>query len=136
MGTDAALWLLITSITSTCLAVVSACISWRVGSRCTRAVKSLLGRRSTRPSDVKLAEAMEQQAALFSTLSKLEKTVVRLSSRSGMQEVRARQVSNPPPPGASKAELRKHYGLTGLSGPEFARKQMAMSLDPPTQETN
>jgi hypothetical protein len=121
MRNAAALWLLITSITSICLAVVSAAISWSVGFRCTRALKSLRAQLRTPPSDAKLAQLAADQAECFSALEKLATTTKRLSSRKGMQDVRARQANDPPPIGAPKSELRRHYGITGRSPAEIVQ---------------
>lgn len=134
MGRVAALLLLITSITSICLAVTSVAVSWRAASRCTRALKQLRARLSMPPSDARLAKVETDQAELFSILGKLTTTTKRLSSRAGMQDVRERQQNSPPPLGATKAQLRQHYGIVGLSGPEQARRQLQMNL--PTENAN
>ncbi len=44
-----------------------------------------------------------------------------------MRELREREAEDaagPPPPGTSKADLLRFYGLSGKVGPAFARKQM------------
>lgn len=132
MGKFAALLLLATSITSLLLAVTSVAISWSVASRCTRAVKSLRAALRTPPSNARLIQLETDQAALSSGLSSVTTTVKRLSSRNGMQDVRARQAQEPPPIGATKAELRRHYGIAGMNGPDQARHQL--SLVPNNQE--
>jgi len=128
MVNDAALWSLGIAIFSLSVAVCSVLVCWRTGTRCTRALKSLRGLVLTQTSDAKLSRALADQAELFSTLERLTTTVKRLSSRAGMQDVRARgsQEGEPPPVGTSKAELRRHYGLVGKSAPEIARAQFSM----------
>lgn len=133
MGRTAALWLLATSITSLLLAATSVAISWNVASRCTRALKSLRAALRTPPSHARLAQVEADQAALSYALSTVTKTARRLSSRAGMEAVRERQKDEPPPTGTSKAELRKHYGLNGVSAADFARRQLALPIDKPQE---
>jgi hypothetical protein len=134
MGKSAALWLLATSITSMCLGAVSVAICWNVGSRCTRALKSLRAALRIPPSHARLAQVEADQLALSSALQSVTKTAKRLSSRAGMETIREREKDAEPPQGTSKAELRKHYGLTGVTPAEFARRQLAMPIDKPTKE--
>jgi hypothetical protein len=115
-------WLLATLILSGLAVVASAVACWIAVSRASQLSKSLHALAQTPPSDVKLAQAMADQAELFSTLEKLTTTVKRLSSRAGMREV---QADEPPPKGASKAELRRYYGFE-RDGPDFARRQMQL----------
>lgn len=131
MALNAAQWLLVTLISSGLLVVGFALASWLGASRSTR------GRRppdlpeptqnSLDPSvTAALARLEADQAALFSTLEKLTMTVKRLSSRAGMQDLRAERASSTsePPEGTSKAELLRHYGMSGKVGPDFAREQL------------
>ena len=129
MGTTAALLLLITSIISICLAVISAAISWRVGFRCTRALKSLRAALSTPPSHARLTQVEADQAALSSALSSVTTTVKRLSSRHGMQDIRARRADEPPPIGTPKAELRKFYGVKGPAPGEYGIRGITSTQD-------
>lgn len=127
MGSNVALWLLVTSISSTLLAVCSVVVSWREASRSTQARKWLRGQLLTKTSDARLAKVEAEMTELFSILEKVTTTQRRLSSRAGMQAIRERQANQPPPPGASKAELRKYYGIAGVPGPEVARRQLSES---------
>lgn len=107
---NALLWCaLATAICSMCLAVVSARVCWRLGSEYSQLRRSLDERLSTLPSDAKYAKLSTDLAELFSTLESVTTTIKRLSSRAGMQDVRARRNEGPPPPGASKNELREYY---------------------------
>lgn len=115
-------WLLATAITSICLAAACVSACWIAVSRCSLMVKSLRELLSTPPSETRLARIEADQAELFSILESVTTTAKRLSSRSGMRELRERS-PGPPPPGASKAELRRYYGFT-KDGPEFARRQL------------
>lgn len=130
MDQDAAPWLLGIAIFSLSVAAFSVLVSWRTATRCTRALKSLHALVATRTSDAKLSRVLADQAELFSTLESITTTVKRLSSRAGMQDVRARRSpsseGDAPPAGTSKAELRRHYGLLGKSAPEIARAQLSM----------
>jgi len=131
METNAALWSLSIAIFSLSVAVSCALVCWRAVSRCTAALKSLRRLVLTETSDAKLAAVQADQAELFSTLGKLTTTVTRLSSRAGMQDVRARRSAETsgeaPPPGTSKQKLREHYGLAGASHVAIAQRG-AMSL--------
>lgn len=83
-------------------------------SRCTALEKLVRELVTTPPSDAKLAALSADLAESFSTLEKLTTTVRRLSSRHGMEEMRARRsTQGPPPPGAGKAELRSYAMRTG-----------------------
>lgn len=105
-----ALWLSLgMSTLSIVLAVASALVSWRAASRYTQLRKWSRGQLTTPPSASRLNALDAEIAELHSTLSKLTTTTKRLSSRHGMQEVRGRQLNEPPPVGASKAELRLFY---------------------------
>lgn len=85
---------------------------------------------SENPSLAKLAQLDSDQAALFSTLEKLTTTVKRLSSRAGMREHRAREDQREAPPkGTPKAELLRHYGMSGKVGPAFAQAQLEIDRD-------
>jgi len=128
MANDAALWSLLIAIFSLSVAVSCALACWRAVTRSTAALKSLRRLVLTETSDAKLSKVAVDQAELFSTLAKLTTTVTRLSSRIGMRDVRERQsqAGDAPPPGTSKAELRRHYGVAGLSGPQIAQRQLSM----------
>jgi hypothetical protein len=112
-------YLLAIAITSLSLAVLCAAASWMLASRVTR----LESQRP--PSESALATLAADQAECFSALEKVTTTVKRLANRKGMQDAREAKSHAPPPPGASKAEVRAYYGLT-RDGPEFARKQMSL----------
>jgi hypothetical protein len=115
-----ALCSLITSIFSLSVAVTSAVVAFRLGSRFTALAKWARGLVTTKTSDAALAQINADLAESFSTLEKLTTTVKRLSSRHGMQDMRERRsTQGPPPPGASKAEVRKYY-LVGKTPSEIA----------------
>jgi len=116
--------LLATLITSICLAAVcvSACLI--AVSRCSQVTRLVHELKSTPLSDAKLAALSAEQAELFSTLEKLTTTVKRLSSRSGMRELREQKLG-PPPPGAPKSEVRRYYQFPN-DGPDFARHQLQL----------
>jgi len=118
------LWcLLLTTILSVLCAAGCVAVCFKLASRCTRVLK----RRP--PSELTLSQLATDQAALYSSFQSMATTVKRLSSRAGMQELRSRPAaSEAPPPGASKAELRKYYGLQA-AGPEFAKKQLSLVSD-------
>jgi hypothetical protein len=118
---DALLWcslgigILSISLAATCVLICS-----RLAFRCTRALKR------KPPSESTLAQLAADQAALSSTFQSMATTVKRLSSRYGMEERRSRPAAtDAPPTGASKAELRRHYGLN-VSHREFAAKQLSL----------
>lgn len=127
MRDSALLLLLLTSITSTCLAAGCVVALFRRGSASTRRAKPPSSPPETPPSEAALAALAADQAELFSTLSKLTTTVKRLSSRQGLQDVRAREATaerTDPPRGTPKAELLRHYGMSGKVGPAFAQAQL------------
>lgn len=105
-----ALWLLITTIFCTLLAVVCAIVSWQQASRCSRTTKRL--------RDVEL-ETSELTLAFESLLESHK----RLRSRAGMRELRAREEA---PPVESKADARRRL-FAGASGPAFAKKQLQIA---------
>lgn len=121
MGSAAVLWSLTIGICSLSVAALSVFVSWRTASRCTAVLKSLRARNSTQISDVRIAAVESDQAELFSILEKLTTTVKRLSSRAGMQDVRARRsqsaAGDAPPIGAPKSELRKFYNVGPVGVP-------------------
>jgi hypothetical protein len=116
-------WLLTTLILSIAWLAAYAIGRWLRASASTRAQKS---KRSPEPTPTSVESRVAQMevdlAALFSTLEKLTTTIRRLSSRAGMQDLRA--APSEPPLGTSKAELRRHYGVDKLSGPAQARLQI------------
>jgi len=72
-----------------------------------------------------LAGLQADQAELFSTLEKLTTTVKRLSSRAAMRERREGEAEGSHPPiGTNKADLLRHYGMSGKVGPAFAQAQL------------
>lgn len=141
MEASALLWPLAITISSMSLAAAYALVSWRWGSRSTPARKRPSSPEPTENSpEVSVTAALAQlaadQAALFSTLEKLTTTVKRLSSRHGMQDLRERSSPSQtdPPPGTSKAELLRHYGMSGKVGPAFAQAQL--DIERTTERTN
>jgi len=135
MNADVLLLLLNTGITLTLLVAYCVAAVLRRDSRSTRPPKQPRSppptQLSENPSDLDLAKLAIDQAELFSTLGKLTTTVKRLSSRQGMQDSRARKENgsnSDPPVGTSKAELLRHYGMSGKVGPEFARAQQQFEL--------
>lgn len=128
MENSALLWLLTMQTTLLCSLVVFAVVAWRRGSRSTRSAKQPTTPPVTPTSDAVLAQMQADQAALFSTLEKLTTTVKRVSSRAGMRDLREREHAAPeaPPVGASKAELLRHYGMSGKIGPAFAQAQLEL----------
>lgn len=124
MEINVAPFLLGTAITSLLLVAGYVAACWRADSRSTRSRKSP-AELSTGTSDARFAKVEAEMAELFSTLEKLTTTVKRISSRQGMRDLRAKDDPPPvPPPGTSKAELRRFYGVNGLSGPEQAKMQL------------
>lgn len=89
-------------------------VCWRVASSSTRR-RTSPPEPSTPISDERYAKLQAEMAELYSTLEKLTTTVKRISSRHGMADLRAREADAAPPPGTSKAELRKFYGI-GVAG--------------------
>lgn len=129
MDATVLLSLLATAIISTCLGVGCAVAYLKRDSVATRKPKPSGSPEVTPTFAAELAQLATDQASLFSTLEKLNTTVKRLSSRQGMRDVRERGSSEPPPIGTPKAELLRHYGMSGLVGPEFARKQQQLDLE-------
>lgn len=129
----ALLCLLITltlSIASVAAAVV---VRWKPGSASTRTPKPTPSPETTQTSvtPAALAAMQADQVALFSTLEKLTTSMKRLSSRSGMRELREREEAgsnSDPPAGTSKAELLRHYGMAGKVGPAFAEAQQQLEF--------
>jgi len=108
------LWfLLLTSFLSICLAAASVGVCWRLAFRVGRALK----RKS--PSESTLLRLEADQTALSSSLETVMRTVKRMAGRHAVQDFRAR-ADDGPPPGTSKAELRRHFGLIGKSPQEIA----------------
>lgn len=125
MESSVLLCLLITQILLTLLLAGFAVAAWSRASASTRRSKQPASPPQTPPSEIHLATLAADQAELFSTLGKLTTTVKRLSSRQGMQDVRDRRATAEAPAlGTSKAELLKHYGLSGATGPTFYQRQM------------
>lgn len=124
MDRTAALWLLATSILSLLLAAGSVIVSFREASRSTRVRKWLREQVLTKTSEPRVAKLEADQAELFLILEKLTTALKRVTSRAGMQELREKRGNAPPPPGASKAELRRYYGIAGVPGPEVAARQL------------
>jgi predicted secreted protein len=110
---------LFTSILSIFLAAASAAGCWRLASRVGRA----LNRKP--PSESTLAKLAADQAEVFSSLESLATTVKRLSSRRGMQDMRARREAEP----MSKAELLRSLNMSGLTGAAFAQRQLQLERE-------
>jgi len=125
MDGDAQLYLLLT-LTLWPLVLVGCVVAvLRMASRSTPPAKRQASPPATPPSEAQLATLAADQAELFSTLGKLTTTVKRLSSRAGMQDYRERAATvEAPPIGTSKAELLRHYGMSGKVGPAFAQAQL------------
>lgn len=87
---------------------------------------SLATKREQAPQlwESRLAEVGAEVASLSSSFEKVSMQFSRLNSRVGMRNLRADRDEDrgPPPPGATKAELRKYYGLQAV-GPDFTRQQ-------------
>lgn len=132
MGSDALLFSLLTLILLLSAVAGYALGALKRGSASTRPTKQPPLPPPTPPSDTALAQVMADQAELFSTLGKLTTTVKRLSSRQGMQDVRARREAedsnSAPPVGTSKADLLRYYGMSGKVGPAFAQAQRELEL--------
>jgi len=119
------LWLMLTlwPLAAVCCVVAVS----KLASRSTPRAKPKDSPPQTPLSEAQLATLAADQAELFSTLGKLTTTVKRLSSRAGMQELRERrEAPEAPPVGTSKAELLKHYGMSGKVGPAFAQAQLEL----------
>lgn len=118
----AALFLLVTAILSGSLGVVCALVYLRAGFRSTPSRKSR-AEPLTPASDERLAKVEAEQAQLWSTLESLTTTLKRISSRRAMANLRGTPSGDePPPPGTSKQDLRKFYGLDKLTPQEIADK--------------
>lgn len=131
MGEHALQLLLLTLSLSTLLVAVSVSVHFWRGSASTRSAKRPSSPPETPSSQLQseLASLREDVGSLFSTLEKNSTTLKRLSSRAGMRETRERQASaSAPPVGAPKAELLRHYGMSGKVGPEFARAQQQLEF--------
>jgi ABC-type nitrate/sulfonate/bicarbonate transport system substrate-binding protein len=74
--------------------------------------------------EIRFAKVESDQAELFSTLQRLTTTLRRLSSRAGMEDLREKRASAPPPQGTPKAQLREFYKLNGLTPQQIAQRQM------------
>lgn len=73
----------------------------------------------------RLRELETEVVSLSSAFEKVTKQLMRLNSRAGMRELRAESsASEAPPVGAAKSELRKYYGVNGMSGPQQAAMQL------------
>lgn len=128
---NALLFLLAIATTSTCWLAISARRSSTPDSRSTRSPKAPDLPESSTLAEVlrRLQDLEADQVALSSTLEKLCTTTKRLTSRAGMREHRSNDLeSSPPPVGASKADLLRHYGMSGKIGPEFARAQQELEF--------
>jgi len=130
MENSALPWLLTMAIASLPWGVAFAVRSWRAASRSTQRPKSPPSPEGTPVSRGEFAKLEADVGELFSALSKNSTTLRRLSSRAGMEDVRARQAAPPsataPPLGASKVELRRFYGLEGKSPREIAQQQLKL----------
>lgn len=105
-----------------------ACLLWlaRRVRRLSR-LASVATRREQAPQmwESRLADVQAELAVLSSSFEKVSMQLARQNSREGMRRLRGSRADSPPPPGASKAELRKYYGLQAV-GPEFTRQQQAL----------
>jgi hypothetical protein len=133
MENSAPLFWSIILISSMLLPAASVFVVWKLVSRSTPPAKRPSSPPPTPPSDSHLARVEADQAELFSTLAKINTTVKRLSSRAGMADLREQRAApaarEEPPKGTSKAELFRHYGLSGKVGPAFAQAQLALEAD-------
>lgn len=117
-------WLIIATLSSACVAALVAAFWTRV-SASTRPPK-----RPESPPPIPnsaLASLQADQAELYSQFEKMAVTVKRLSSRHAMRD-RRDSPPDAPPVGTSKADLLRHYGMSGKVGPEFARAQQELEL--------
>lgn len=130
MDVHVPLSLLITLLTLTSLLAGCAFGAWHMASRSTRTTKRQPSPPATLPSELQsqIASLQADQAASYSTLEKLTTTVKRLSSRQGMRDRRDRDQAefDDPPKGTSKADLLRHYGMSGKVGPAFAQAQLEL----------
>jgi hypothetical protein len=75
----------------------------------------------------RLRELELEVVSLSSSFEKVTKQLMRLNSRAGMRELREQSShSEAPPVGAPKADLLKHYGMSGKVGPSFAQAQLEL----------
>jgi hypothetical protein len=132
MDSDVVPFLLGIATLSTSLAVLYALGRWlRVSRSIPRAKVPASGEVTSGEVLRRLQELEADQVALSSTQEKLSTTVKRLTSRAGMRELRDRESdsSSAPPKGTSKADLLRHYGMSGKVGPDFARAQLRLEVD-------
>lgn len=90
---------------------------------------SLATKREQAPQlwESRLTDLSVEVASLSSNFEKVTRQLMRLNSRAGMRELRAREEEPEAPPfGAPKADVRKFYGLGNLTGPEFCRAQLSI----------
>lgn len=113
------------------LAILTASHFW-LARRVARLSKlaSAFTRRAQAPQkwESRLAELGAEVASLSSSFEKVATAVTRQNARTVMRDRRSlaqQPVDGPPPVGASKAEIRKYYGLD-KAGPDFARAQLAL----------
>lgn len=120
-------FLLATLITSLCLLAGCALGYWLVGSRAIRR-KTPPAEPPIQLSDAHYASLRAEMAELYSTLEKLTTAVTRIGGRKAKQEQRERDraADSEPPAGTSKADLFRHYGLSGKVGPDFHRAAQAL----------
>lgn len=73
----------------------------------------------------RLAELRADVVSLSSSFEKVSKAVTKQNARTAMRELRSDQAaSEPPPPGADKATLYRHYGIAGKTPREIAQHQL------------
>ncbi len=133
MATPALLYSVAILILSISLAASCVLVCWRWASASTRRAKRPESEPLT-PISGRLERLEADQVALSSALESISITMKRLSSRTAVQEHRARakgERSEAPPLGTPKAELLRHYGMAGKIGPEFARAQMEIERSKP-----
>jgi len=131
MVISAALLSLCIAILSLLLGATCAVVCWRAVSRCTQLMNALREVQRTPTSAARFETLEAEQVEFASSLQKISKTVKRLSSRYGMEELRERrgnEETDAPPIGAPKTELRawasRKVGAQIGQGPEFARQQL------------
>lgn len=99
---------------STLLAAGCAIACSRLATKCSRASKRL--------------PASEQEIQdLKLSLANLSDAHKRLVSRISMREIRENRGTGTTPQRETKAEARRRLGLSGVSGPEFAKRQLEMN---------
>lgn len=137
MVVSAPLFWFLTLISS--LSVVASCVLAfsRWGSASTRRTRAPRSDEPT-PTSGQLAQLQADQVELFSALEKITRSVNRLNSRAGMREKREHDQDEraEPPRGTPKAELLRHYGMSGKVGPDFARAQQQLEIDMNKQRSN